>query len=278
MLCVFSLLPPFSACLCLPWLPSCDRGQRNCPVWMTLLSPSLPVPVGCDCSEGKGRRMGWGRGREARKVLVLFLCLTISLTCLSPLYPHPQQTWPPGLVEPARQPAGCLFPASVTDRIFIACMERSAGCKTEQILLLFPNAMYRSCIHLLTGLLIDYCGGVGGDLNVYKVTVVWLFRGLLCRCFYLKPTHSHSIYILLVTEKYQISGCNLSCTWLIYFTQNQPSTCATDKLPALQQNGSWGPLMMQHWNCNNLYSYLVLITNTWLKWEHVSDLKHGYFK
>lgn len=89
MLCVFSLLPPFSACLCLPWLPSSDRGQRNCPVWMNLLSPSLPVPVGCDCSEGKGRWMGWGRGREGRKVLVLFLCLTISLTCLSPPLPPP---------------------------------------------------------------------------------------------------------------------------------------------------------------------------------------------
>lgn len=89
MLCVFSLLPPFSACLCLPWLPSSDRGQRNCPVSMNLLSPSLPVPVGCDCSEGKGRWMGWGRGREGRKVLVLFLCLTISLTCLSPPLPPP---------------------------------------------------------------------------------------------------------------------------------------------------------------------------------------------
>lgn len=109
---------------------------------------------------GSGRRVGWGRGREGRKVLLLFLCLTISLTCPRPLSPRPQQTWPPGRVEPARQPAGCLFPASVTDRIFIACTEHSSSCKTEQMLL-FPNAMLTTCIHLINGLLIVYRGKFG---------------------------------------------------------------------------------------------------------------------
>lgn len=39
--------------------------------------------------------------------------------------PHLTGLTTAGLVEPARQPAGCLFPASLTDRIFIACLEHS---------------------------------------------------------------------------------------------------------------------------------------------------------
>lgn len=40
--------------------------------------------------------------------------------------PHLTDLTPAGLAEPARRPAGCLFPASLTDRIFIVSMQHSS--------------------------------------------------------------------------------------------------------------------------------------------------------
>lgn len=67
-----------------------------------------------------GERGGGGGGGAAGGV---------SLFNYQPHLPNPHLTGltPTGLVEPARQPAGCLFPASLTDRIFIACMEHSSS-------------------------------------------------------------------------------------------------------------------------------------------------------
>jgi len=75
--------------------------------------------------KGKGRQTGWGKRDGGQQWGWGFRFVSLSASPARPPLPPPTwQTWP---LDPCRRPTGWLFPASLTDRIFVPCLKHSVS-------------------------------------------------------------------------------------------------------------------------------------------------------